>query len=63
MQKEDRRGGDVRPRSRFPRFLEATVCLLVTVLGDRGVAHLLSDLSELITAATSHTLGSTWSGH
>ena len=25
----------------------------------RGVAHLLSDLSELITAATSHTLGST----
>ena len=29
----------------------------------RGVAHLLRDLSELISAATSHTLGSMRGGH
>ena len=33
------------------------------VFRGRGVAHLLSDLRELITAATSHILGSTRSGH
>ena len=33
------------------------------ILDARGVAHLLRDLSELISAATSHTLGSTRGGH
>ena len=33
------------------------------ILDARGVAHLLRDLSELISAATSHTLGSTRGDH
>ena len=50
----------VKPRTPTSYLMMPYQSMALTI---RGVAHLLRDLSELISAATSHILGSTRAGH